>query len=370
MIINQNNLEELKKKLLEKCTDNNIYIYGAGIHGDVLGRFFNYNKIRWVSYIDQDGKKQNTILNNKPILKVENIHWSEKDILIVSLSKFQHIVNYNDIIEKLTQYVYSAKNILYFDNNYMLQDSILKQILYSDEMKNKLKKLKDIYRGKACYIIGNGPSLRLDDLERLKGKITFGCNGLLDIYSKTNWRATNFFGSDSSFVKKYIQNEKQMKKICEEHENFFSSIVNIPIFEQTGIESNDAILFFVCKDSKIKFSEDLSERVYEAGTSIYAMLQAAVYMGVKEIYLLGMDFDFRKTINENGKLVIDNTVQDHMNLIDQTTAGIYKKDLIEQGYICAKKYCESIGVKIYNATRGGKLEIFERVDFDSLFEKE
>ena len=36
-------------------------------------------------------------------------------------------------------------------------------------------------------------------------------------------------------------------------------------------------------------------------------------------------------------------------------------------YEVAKENAEKKGIKIYNATRGGKLEVFERVDFDSLF---
>ena len=32
-----------------------------------------------------------------------------------------------------------------------------------------------------------------------------------------------------------------------------------------------------------------------------------------------------------------------------------------------KHYADKHGIKIYNATRGGKLEIFDRVDFDTIF---
>ena len=35
-------------------------------------------------------------------------------------------------------------------------------------------------------------------------------------------------------------------------------------------------------------------------------------------------------------------------------------------YIAANEYAKEHGVKILNATRGGKLEAFERVDFDSI----
>ena len=46
-------------------------------------------------------------------------------------------------------------------------------------------------------------------------------------------------------------------------------------------------------------------------------------------------------------------------------AGIFAGiDAIMDGYKAAKQYADLHGIRICNATRGGKLEIFERVDFD------
>ena len=41
-------------------------------------------------------------------------------------------------------------------------------------------------------------------------------------------------------------------------------------------------------------------------------------------------------------------------------------ELSIQGYRSAKVFAEKHGVKIFNATRGGYLEVFDRVDFDSI----
>ena len=38
-----------------------------------------------------------------------------------------------------------------------------------------------------------------------------------------------------------------------------------------------------------------------------------------------------------------------------------------KAYEAFRRYADENGIKVKNATRGGKLEIFERVDFDSLF---
>ena len=46
----------------------------------------------------------------------------------------------------------------------------------------KIKKLKDNYIGKRCFIIGNGPSLRIEDLNCLKGEYTFAANRIYEIF--------------------------------------------------------------------------------------------------------------------------------------------------------------------------------------------
>lgn len=44
-------------------------------------------------------------------------------------------------------------------------------------------------------------------------------------------------------------------------------------------------------------------------------------------------------------------------------ADVYK---ITCAYNSAKRYAEEHNIQIYNATRGGKLEVFERKHFDSI----
>ena len=97
------------------------------------------------------------------------------------------------------------------------------------------------------------------------------------------------------------------------------------------------------------------------------MIQLAVYMGIKEIYLLGVDFSFRREVHENGELRVNNNINNHMNEMEQVESGLYYVDRIMRGWLKIKEYAESHGIKVYNATRGGKLQVFERVDFDSIF---
>ena len=107
-----------------------------------------------------------------------------------------------------------------------------------------------------------------------------------------------------------------------------------------------------------KFSDDFSKKSYAGATVTYNCMQLAAYMGFKEIYLLGVDFSYGgQTKNETYAHFYKEEKTTSMGFVNQVTLA----------YQSAKQYANQHGFKIYNATRGGKLEIFERVDFDDLF---
>ena len=89
------------------------------------------------------------------------------------------------------------------------------------------------------------------------------------------------------------------------------------------------------------------------------MIQMAVYMGFKEIYLLGCDCNYED--DPKKRYFVSHGV------LDPT----YKeaKNRMCASYSVAKKYAEKHGIKIYNATRGGMLETFERVNLDQILRK-
>lgn len=49
------------------------------------------------------------------------------------------------------------------------------------------------------------------------------------------------------------------------------------------------------------------------------------------------------------------------------TLAVPNVQLMERCYYRARKVAEKRGVKIYSATKGGKLGVFKRIDYDSLF---
>jgi hypothetical protein len=105
------------------------------------------------------------------------------------------------------------------------------------------------------------------------------------------------------------------------------------------------------------------------------MLQWAAYMGIKEIYLLGVDNSFSKTVNclttpfEQRIYKISGNDKDHFcndYIQEGDTAIMPDVDMISHAFEKAEQYSREHGFRIYNASRGGKVESFERVNFDDL----
>jgi hypothetical protein len=114
--------------------------------------------------------------------------------------------------------------------------------------------------------------------------------------------------------------------------------------------------------------------VYEGFTITYLMMQWAAYMGFSELFLLGVDHNFKLTRNYFEQFVPSQIVPDEM-ANDHFSTNYFKKDELvgfadmqssEQAYKKAEQYSRERGFRIYNATRGGNLEVFERIDFDEL----
>lgn len=118
------------------------------------------------------------------------------------------------------------------------------------------------------------------------------------------------------------------------------------------------------------FQKDLKGRVYEGSTVTYVAMQIAYYMGFQEVVLIGVDHSFSTQGPKNAEVVSQGDDPNHFH------PGYFGKgfrwhlpDLenSERSYRLAKQAFEADGRKIVDATVGGKLQVFEKVDYDSLF---
>lgn len=236
-----------------------------------------------------------------------------------------------------------------------------------------IKSLHNKYEGKRCFIIGNGPSLTPEDLDRIKGEYSFASNRIYYIYEMTQWRPTWYLSIDNNVITSEIENIKRI--------GAYPKLINYKA-KRYGREEGENI-HYICtrgdyhvdinEPSVRNLSDDASLGVSWVGTVTVNAIELAAYMGFKEIYLLGVDNNYARKMDKNGCVTVDATMQSSyfkgMKSPDGKADDGYSVQLIDSmnyAYDLAKKFAEKHGVKIYNTTRGGKLETFERVDFDKL----
>ena len=228
----------------------------------------------------------------------------------------------------------------------------------------ELSKYKDIHKGKRIFIIGNGPSLRYEDLETLheNNEICIAFNRIYRAYSQVRWRPTYLAFTDK-FAMKTCWNE-----ICE----LEGRIILADTFEETLNEQKDNIDIVHMKLHKYYpnypgFSSDITKGTYMGYSSTYDIgMQFAAYMGATEIYLLGMDHSVTGDKSDLSRHFMKDyyTKEEKENM---ENIFFPTPELTLKSFEKADRYSRKNGFRIYNATRGGFLEVFERVNFDELF---
>lgn len=229
---------------------------------------------------------------------------------------------------------------------------------YSD-----IKALKGKFDGKRCFIICTGPSLTTEDLEKIRDEYTFGMNSICLLADKTSFRPT-FYGCNDLGVYKKLKSS--IEQYCgNQIEVFVSDRIKRHSDIKKGWHVFPENVAYHTYDRWFKqnfwckFSGDCYRTVYGMHSITHSLIQLAVYMGFKEIYLLGADCNFPK-----GKQI---HFQDYG--VPDTTIDTARERNIA-GYKEVKKQMNQYGFTVFNATRGGALEVFERVNLDDLLKED
>lgn len=235
----------------------------------------------------------------------------------------------------------------------------------------QIKDFKDKHKGVRAFLVGTGPSLKYTDMEKLIGEVNFSLNNISDywteLYPNTRWRPKYYYNSTKSAIK-YDGWRRKANLAVDNCEAAFLSVQspvkdaeNVMRFEFRAIGCKE------CGEPIPRFSIKPNQVVLHYRMSMWGMAQMAVYMGCNPIYFVGCDIGWKAA---------DEVSDDHNHFKD-TYAG----DFTWSPYFArrenfyhheAHRYLsgmfEKVGVEAYNATIGGELEEYPRVEFDSLFD--
>ncbi len=257
----------------------------------------------------------------------------------------------------------------------------------------RIKQLKNTKKGEVCFIVGNGPSVRIQDLNAIHSHHvdSFGANAISDLFEKTSWRPDYYSVMDPTFLfkgKSGLTPQIQHNYITEQGIQlaFYTDVL------QGFIDGNpDNAVFLNTQYCPIfserfkDFSTEIEYRINDLGGVTHYNIEIAIYMGYQKIILYGVDNSYTKYLDTDGRFKINNKIESHAEGIAKTDldehieaapetpaeafaiGGFADKRKSDDGYSKCLAYAKEHDIAILNATRGGALDIFERIDFDYIF---
>ena len=236
------------------------------------------------------------------------------------------------------------------------------------ENEKRILSWKDAYAGKRAFLIGNGPSLNKLDLTKLKNEITIGVNSIYLNEEKMGFLPNHYVIEDRFVAEDRADEVNAMKG----PQKWFGNYLQYCLSGDDVNWINVRMRYDQHKNFPF-FSQDIARQAWTGGSVTYICMQLAYYLGVKTLYLVG--FDHHYVIPEDAKIDgLDITSQsDDPNHFHPDYFGKGYRwhdpmvDRMELGYKKAGLFFERDRRRIFNATAGGKLECFERVDFRNLF---
>jgi hypothetical protein len=236
----------------------------------------------------------------------------------------------------------------------------------------RLRKLKDVHKGQRAFVIGMGPSLRISDLDRLKGEVTFACNKVYLAFDETDWRPTYYSVVDIVLAK---QNRADIERL-DLHKVFGSNVR--PVFGDSREITYMRQMGNPWRDGSplVRFSENVVVGVNGGWTVLYPQLQLAHYMGIREVYLIGVDFSFEVPeptgeTSDLGEEILQSSGEEvnHFHPDYRKPGEKWTMPKLAYQYLAfqsANRAFRAAGGTIVNVSRTTALDVFPRRDFDGI----
>ena len=227
----------------------------------------------------------------------------------------------------------------------------------------RLGALKDGQKGRRCFVIGNGPSLKQTDLSLLKDEFTFGMNRIYLMFPELGFQTSCLVCVNDLVIEQCADDFRQLAL-----PKYFSWRNHQVLYPEGEPDPYTHFLFTTYTGPT--FARNAVGRLWESATVTYVCLQLAFHMGFDEVILIGVDHNFVTQGKPNTTIVSDG---DDPNHFDARYFGrgfrwqLPDLDTSELGYANARQAFESAGRRVVDATVGGKLVVFPKVPYSSLF---
>jgi hypothetical protein len=249
--------------------------------------------------------------------------------------------------------------------------------IFQDNYCKKNVGLKNIHRNERCFILATGPSIKKQDLKVLKDENCIAVSNFFvhRDYSTIKPKYYCIAPYHSPITEEAWQNfMAELDRGTEDEKLFFGLSDRIRNLKNCHFADRDVFFlnFGGSWDNTIHLEIDISHKIPGPQSVTIMALYIAIYMGFKEIYLLGCDHDwilhYGKSVhfyNENNHALV-NCGYNEFEGYDLEIELECNLNLWRQ-YKYLKKIAENKRLKIYNATQGGLLDVFPRIQYETLF---
>jgi hypothetical protein len=276
------------------------------------------------------------------------------------------------ILKKLIKDWFLPPKVAKAFSSYMSKAFVL-YIRHNNKIKSNLK-YKNIHRNnKRCFILLNGPSINEEDLSPLKDEICFSVSNFfhhIDYeYIKPKYHVIPRIFKDNMSIEKQkewllLMNQKLQ---CD---TFFLDIANKHVMQDIELLQSKGVAFL--STSNLERTFDISKMTASYSTVAIMCLEIAIYMGFKNIYLLGGDFNSICTgkyeyFFDRNKLTFKDPFVDNLNNIIGT-----KVDDIEANLNAFKQFEEinrlaiKKNINIFNLSKRSMLDTFEKKSLNAI----
>lgn len=227
--------------------------------------------------------------------------------------------------------------------------------LYLLNWQKQLKAYKDVHRGKTAYLIGNGPSVKVEDLEHLNNQITFCCNKFYMSYASHSFRPTYTISADDKMIEDF-GNDIALNSVGQV---WFCSA-----FRPALKERNYHWLYL--RQGNLELSENSIMRgVCHMGATLLAALQIGYYMGIRKFVLYGVDHNFQYS-TDDGRTSFSEKNHFISNYREGKSWFVPDTKLIENSFQKAADMLNQQGGFLVNASRETRLPYVKRVELEEL----
>lgn len=261
---------------------------------------------------------------------------------------------------------------------------------YNKIIKNNIN-YKNIHCEERCFIFGNGPSLNNVNFKKFENEYVFTCNQISRREDFKYLKSNYHIWSDDSFFNFDPENENERKILSVMRDvntsdnrplNFFE-ITAKKMVDREGLDKDIDIVYFAdCGADFTGISDDIifDKPTPSFPTVIQYAITLAVYMGFKEIYLLGCDCSIiantiSAIIGNNEKVQygykVDKNEFERMHKAKSNVSlkkELYNNARLFDYYEMLYNYCQNRNVKLVNLTQGSLLDTIPKEDIREVIE--